>query len=211
MRELDKVLDKKEKVLWEGKPSFWPFFLGRSSAVALFSLFWLVITSVFMIFAFPFIGWYVFLIPHFWVGFLLFFGPLLYNGLVHKNIYYAITDKRILLQKGIIGRDFELVDFDQISNAEVNVGVVDKLFGGGKTGSILLATPGSMTYTRQGPVQRPYMLSNITNPYDVFKFFKQVAHDVKTDIQFPNKYRPGTNTGYGTQYKPKGTTRKKRG
>jgi len=209
MRELDKVLDKKEKVLWEGRPSFWPFFLGRSSAVALFSLFLLGTISVFTVFAFPFMGWYVFLLPHFWIGVALFIGPLAYNGLVHKNIYYAITDKRILLQKGIIGRDFELVDFDQISNAEVNVGIVDKLLGGGKTGSILLTTPGSMTYTRQGPVQRPYTLSNIQNPYDVFKFFKKVAHDVKTDIQYPNKYRPGSNPGYGTQYEPR-STRKKR-
>jgi len=41
MRELDKVLDRDEKVFWEGKPKFWPFFLS-SFAVAIFGLVFLV-------------------------------------------------------------------------------------------------------------------------------------------------------------------------
>ena len=106
-----------------------------------------------------------------------------------------------MIQKGVVGRDFEIVDFDKISNAEVNIGLFDKMFG--NTGSILLTTAGSLTYSRQGPVSRPYILSNVKNPYEVFKFFKKVSYDVKTDIQFPNKYRPNVNPGYKTKYKPK--------
>jgi len=109
------------------------------------------------------------------------FGIPIYQILVYKYVYYAITNKRVLFQKGLIGRDFEMVDFDQITNAEVNVGLLDKLFGG-NSGSILISTAGSFTYGRYGPVQRPYTLRNIENPYDIFRFFKKVSHAVKTDI-----------------------------
>lgn len=50
--------------------------------------------------------------PHFWVGVALVFGIPLYKALVYKHTYYAITNKRVLIQTGLIGRDFEMVDFD---------------------------------------------------------------------------------------------------
>lgn len=199
MKELDKVLNQNEKVLWEGKPSFWPFFLSSSIYPFIFGLVW-------MFFLIPFIYGLSFLIlfvPHFWIGIVLIVGVPIYQLLVFRHICYAITDKRVILQKGLIGRDFEIVDFDQITNAEVNVGLIDKLFGG-KTGSILISTAGSFTYTRRGITQRPYTLRHIENPYDVFKFFKKVSYDVKTDIEYPNKFRPQENPGYQTDYKPEG-------
>ena len=201
MKELGKVLDSNEKILWEGKPKFWPFFLG-SMALAIFGIFWLAISSVFA-YVSLISGFYLFfLFPHFWIGILLVFGPPIYTFLVYKNVHYVITDKRVIIQKGLVGRDFEMIDYDQITNAEVNVGVSDKLFGGG-SGSILIATAGSFTYVRNGVASRPYTVSHIENPYDVFKFFKNIQHAVRTDIQFPNKYRPAVNPGYNTGYKPK--------
>jgi uncharacterized membrane protein YdbT with pleckstrin-like domain len=87
------------------------------------------------------------LFPHFWIGLILVFGYPIYKFLVYKYTYYAITNKRVIIQKGLIGRDFEIVDFDKITNAEVNVGVLDKLFGG-NSGSILISTAGTLTYVR---------------------------------------------------------------
>lgn len=214
-RELDKVLDANEKVFWEGGPSFWPFLFGGSVITTIFGLFWMAFLIPFMIMAViniakgGLMGWGIFLLPHFWVGIVLIVGIPLYQLLVYKHVYYAITNKRVLFQKGLIGRDFEIVDFDQITNAEVNVGVFDTLFGG-KTGSILISTAGSITYQRGIGSQRPYTLRNIENPYEVFKFFKKVSHAVKTDIQFPNQYRPTTNPGYKTEYNPKYAMKQKR-
>lgn len=204
MRELDKVLDQDEKVFWEGAPRFWPFFLGRSFPILVFGFFWTGFVVVFVTSYFYSFGLfkYFIILPHFWIGLFMLLGPTIYNALVFKHTYYAITDKRVIIQKGWIGRDFEMVDFDKITNAEVNVGVFDKLLGGGNTGSILLSTAGSFTYSRRGPVRKPYTISNVTNPYNVFKFFKKVTHDVKTDIQYPNKLRPGDNPGYRTGYDP---------
>lgn len=200
MRELDKVLDPKEQVFWEGGPSFWPFVLQL---------------TVFALFGIPFMvagGWVLlmgllsgnllfFVMPHFWVGFGFVFGIPLYRILVHQHTYYAVTDKRVLIQTGLIGRDFKIVEYDQVTNAEVNVGIADKLFGN-DTGSILISTPGTFAYGKHGARPAPYSLSNITHPYEVFKFFKKVSHDVKTDIQYPNKLRPLENPGFGTAYHP---------
>ncbi|MEK7185511.1 MAG: PH domain-containing protein [Patescibacteria group bacterium] len=208
MRELNKILDQDERVLWEGVPSFWPFVLGVSVFTFIFGLFWMAVLTPFIIGAFKdifygshFYGFGIFLLPHFWAGIFFLIGMPIYLVLVYKHTYYAITDKRVIFQKGWIGRDFQIVDFDQITNAEVNVGVFDKIFEKGNTGSIHVSTAGSFTQTNQGGYQR-YTISHVKNPYDVFKFFKKVYHDVKTDIHYPNKLRPEENPGYQTKYNP---------
>ncbi len=209
MIEFDKVLDGNEKVFWDGKPKFWPFMFGSSILTTIFGLIWVVILIPFILISSFSIaqdglaGWGFFLLTPFLVGIVLVFGIPACQLLVYKNIHYAITNKRVLLQKGLVGRDFEMVDFDQITNAEVNIGLFDKLIGG-SSGSILISTAGSFTQgSNGGLIQKPYILRNIENPYGVFKFFKKVSHAVKTDIQFPNKYRPTTNPGYNTPYNPK--------
>jgi len=200
MREIDKILNENEKVLWESTPQFWPFYLGRSLFLTLFGLFWSIIVFVIIIGLFlsstgP-LKYLIFLTPHFWIGIVLLFGPIIYNALVHKRMYYAITDKRVIIQSGLIGRDFDILDFDKISNAEVNVGIFDKLVGK-NSGSIILS---SNVLVSQNTTQK-YILSSITDPYEVFKFFKKVSYDVKTDISYPNQLRPANNPGYGTEYK----------
>ena len=147
------------------------------------------------------------LFPHFWFGLAFVFGPPVYRLLVYKHTYYAITNKRVLIQTGVIGRDFQITDFDQITNAIVNVGLFDILFGR-KSGSILVSTAGTFTEVRgrhgsSSIVAAPYTLSHIPNPYEIFKFFKKISHDTKTDIHYPNKYRPKTNPGYQTRYSVK--------
>ncbi len=86
-----------------------------------------------------------------------------------------------------------------ITSASVNVGVFDKLFGG-NTGSILIPTPSSFVQTKNGAMPKPTTLSNVQNPYDVYKYFEKVSYDVKTDIEFLNQLRPSSNPGYTTQY-----------
>jgi len=220
MREIEKVLESNEKVLWEGTPAFWPFF-GRSLVIIPFGLFFLAISSV--IFSssfgtFPSLGFEdggftefngsfmtmfsVVSVFFFLISLSIIIGPPAYTALVHKKMYYVITDKRVMIQSGIVGRDFKIIDFDQISNVEVNVGFFDKLFGG-STGSINVMSPGNFATSGNTSIPIPHTIANIKNPYEVFKFFKKVVHDVKTDIHYPNKYRPNENPGYNTEYKPR--------
>jgi membrane protein YdbS with pleckstrin-like domain len=208
MKELDKILNTDEKILWEGGPKFWPFFLGRSLPLTIFGIIWMGFMMIFVIVSLISGGpakYFIFAMPHFWIGLFLLFGPPIYNFLVFKHTYYAITDKRVILQTGVIGRDFQIIDFNQVTNAEVNIGVFDKLIGQ-NTGSILISSAGSFTYapnnTTMQKLQRPYTISNVVNPYDVFKFFKKVSYDAKTDIEYPNKFRPTENPGYKTDYDP---------
>ena len=46
------------------------------------------------------------------------------------------------------------------------------------------------------------VLSHICRPYDVFRFFHRAEFDVKTDIEYPNRFRPDANPGYPTSYPP---------
>lgn len=203
MREIDKVLDTNEKVFWEGTPKFWPFLLEgiKTTIVGLIFMAFLIPLLVFPIDkGIPI--WEIFLMPIFWLGIFLIFWVPVNKILAYKNIYYTITNKRIIIQKGIIGRDFEYIDFDQITSAEVNVGFWDKVVGA-NSGSILISSAGIIRHTTRGPqILMPHTLSNVNKPYEVFKFFKKVAHAIKTDIQFPNKYRPNTNPGYKTSFDP---------
>jgi membrane protein YdbS with pleckstrin-like domain len=211
MRELDKVLDDNEKVFWEGKPNFWPFFFGRS-------IFAFILGIILLFFMLPFIIILIFIavmgiLSNSMAGTLVAFasilpilipisllmgGVMLYNYLAYKYVYYAITNKRVVIQTGLIGRDFRTVDFDQITNAAVDVGLFDKLFSK-SSGSIIIS--GGLGHS---------VLSNIPDPYNVFKFFKKVSFDVKTDIEYPNKLRPKTNPGYGTGYSAPKTPSKRK-
>lgn len=200
MEEFDKVLNENEKVFWQGKPAFWPFFLSVTP-ISLFGAIFMVAGLFPLYRAIVNQQFFLILFPHFWVGLVVFLGIPIYKALVYSKTAYAITNKRVILQTGLVGRDFNMADFDQITNAEVDVGVLDKLFGNG-SGSIHISTAGTFRTGKHGPIAAPYRLSNIAKPYDVFRFFKKVSFDVKTDIDYPNKYRPGTNPGYRSVYKP---------
>lgn len=203
MKELDKILEADERVFWEGGPKFWPYFLTGITRTSLFGLVWMAFLTPFIIVSSSETkGLDIFLTPFLLVGLWVLIGIPIYKVLLYKRLHYAITEKRVIIQKGVIGRDFEYIDFDQVTNAEVTVGFWDKVLKQ-NTGSIIISSAGSFTYPRQEhPVSRPYTISNIDNPYDVFKFFKQVSYDIKTDIQYPNKLRPEENPGYQTKYDP---------
>lgn len=200
MKEYTKIISDNEKVIWEGNPEKGPFFV-TSIILFPFGLFGLFIALILLIVMFsdPNLGplLFIFSLMFGLFGLIFTLSPL-YTFLVYKNIWYVITDKRVILQGGIIGRDFEMVDFDKIQSAEVNVGLLDKLFGG-NSGSISLQT-GRVAYVKHGSVSNPYKMHNLKDPYKVFEQFKKVSHDVKTDIEYPNALRPSDNPGYNTKY-----------
>ena len=217
--ELNKVLNKDEKIIWQGGPKFLPFVFGQSILLSIIGIvfvgFALVFMSVFSSFFSAFsdpryfdstikivdLKHAIFMFPPFWIGIFILFGPYVYNLFSFKRTYYAITDKRVIIQEGVIGRDFKTVDFDKITNIQVVVGIVDKIFGN-KTGSILISTPDSVSYNHGSAIPNPYKISNITSPYEVYKLFTKTEFDIKTDIEYPNKLRPSENPGYKTNYKP---------
>lgn len=179
--EIDKILISGEKILWQGRPYFWSFILG-SLGISIFGIFWLL-------FLVPFIkamGKGVLFLPHFWIGVFLTFWTPVYTMLVWRYVHYAITDRRIIIQKGLIGRDFHTLEYDKIQDVYVNVGLWDKIFG---TGDIVFHTAGgAYAATQTFPGQRVTprtapSLSDIHNPYEVFRLLEKLRTEFATRVR----------------------------
>jgi uncharacterized membrane protein YdbT with pleckstrin-like domain len=89
---------------------------------------------------------------------------------------YSITNKRVLMKSGIIGTDFNSVYFTEVRTANVNVGLIDKIFSVGTinidTGKIETVSSGSGANS-QSRTQTAYdKLMHINSPYEVYKYFQ---------------------------------------
>lgn len=158
MQELGKLLDSNEKLLWQGKPKFFPYFLG---------ILILIIIGSLLTFA---LVYYIKITILNVLAFAIFIVLPLYKTAEWVFLYYAITDKRIFLQKGIIGRKFSIINKDSITNVQLQVSWYDKFFG--NIGTILIHTPTSFIKSRSSVTPWPYQLNGIENPYEVFKMVK---------------------------------------
>lgn len=196
----DQVRDSNESVLWAGKPAFVPF-IASGIPFLLLGLVWFCID--FFGFIHPMLsgvgrapsGFAGFMIPFFALHLFPFWGSVLNMFrlvLVHKNTAYAVTTRRVMFRGGLWGTSFESVDFDQITDLQVNVGPIEKSIG---AGTISISTGQANSNRALG---RNFI--GISDPYEVFKEIKKVSLDVKADLDYPNKLRPETNPGYKTAY-----------
>ncbi len=200
------MLDIGEQLIWEGKPDRVTYVIGQPF-LYLFALMWGAFDAVF-IFAFTsgeafggsmgffFIPFFLIHLIPVWIAI---FGPV-YRLINWNYIEYAITDKRIYVASGIIGRDIKLVEFSQVREPSVQVGIIEKLRN---CGTVRL-NPYSQTNRSgtQGLLHTGALL-HISDPYGVFKRIKQMSLDIQTDISYPNAIRPDNNPGYNTKYDPK--------
>lgn len=163
MRELERVMDRGERVIWEGKPALAPYMVRRMVLLLLFAPFlgFFLIPTFFVVFEFDFSP-SLFLIPFlFFISFLIL--SVVLSLVSHSVTYYGLTNKRIVIQKGIIGRDFTMIEFRKLTHVEVNVSAVEKLFAP-DTGSLKLHTAGTGSQTSQPPI-----LESVKRPYELFK------------------------------------------
>lgn len=194
------VRDANEAVLWAGTPAFLPF-MASGIPFLLLGLVWFSID--FFGFIRPMLsgsgrapsGFAGFMIPFFALHLFPFWGSvlnLLRLALVHKNTAYAITTRRVMFRGGLWGINFETIDFDQITDLQVNVGPIEKSID---AGSIIISTSAANSNRTMGKT-----FIGVADPYEVFKEIKKVSLDVKADLDYPNKLRPETNSGYKTAY-----------
>lgn len=202
--EFAAVKDSDEEFLWVGKPSFWPFFLS-DLPFAIFAIGWFTVGLIFLNKLNPEDGqphpaWAFLIISSFLIISLFDAIRLL---IVYQKTSYAVTNKRVMTRSGFWGAGFTATDYDQISDTEVTVGLLDSLCG---TGTVRCASEGDNRNAANlffSPAST--RLYYITNPYAVFKLIKGTTVDVKTDWNFPNAYRPEENPGYPTRYRPRST------
>jgi hypothetical protein len=200
------MMDSNEYQLWEGKPEKITYIIGNP-VMYVVALVWGAFDFAFIGMMFGLggglpMGFGLFMIPFFllhlmpvWIA----VGGPIYRAINWNYIHYVLTDKRIYIQSGIIGRDINVVEFMAISEPEVNVGLIEKLRGCGTirlTPSVYRDRQGNQRTTNKGA------LLHIEDPYNVYKRIKQMSVDIKSDIHYPNALRPEENPGYNTKYDP---------
>lgn len=197
----EQVRDSNETVLWAGRPAFVPF-VASGIPFLIFGLIWFSIDffafisplllgkghapSSFAGFMIPFFALHLF---PFWASVL----NMLRLVLVHKNAAYALTTRRVMFRGGFWGISFDSIDFDQITDLQVNIGPIERSIG---AGTIKISTAGRA----QNAASLTKNFIAVAEPYDVFKEIKKVSLDVKTDFEYPNQLRPSSNSGYKTAY-----------
>ena len=195
--EFDSVKDNDEEILWTGKPKFIPYIfsgLGTSLFSLAFGLIWVLVNfnikpdnadGGFQYF------WLFGLIPLL-QGLYVFLNRLL----SFSNTAYGYSNKRVMMRTGFIGTDFKTIDYDKISDIEVTVNIIERIYN---VGSIRFFS--GRTQTDENNTTKLYdVWGAIENPYEIFKMVKQTSVDIKTDFNYPNALRPETNPGYKTKY-----------
>jgi len=108
-----------------------------------------------------------------------------------RRTYYMATTQKIIIRTGLIGSEYEIIYYPDISNVQLRVGLLDRLF---KVGDVHFSINGMNT----GRSSRSFY--DIDNPQGVFPALQKIVMDIRTDMYYPNQLRPGMNPGYTTGY-----------
>ena len=201
--EMPNPLAEGEQVLWSAKPKRSAFIINNIVRMMPVALIWLLFDS-FIIYVFistgkikemvlPIIIFFAFHLLPVWIW----LGNILTASKKWKNTKYYVTDKRIIIQTGIIGASYDTIYYKDIKNVSLKIGVIDKLL---KVGDIYIDT-GNTTLTNSGTKKLYITILDIEKPYDVYTRLQKIVLDIQSDIEFPNAYRPSENPGYKTKYK----------
>ena len=194
------ILQEGEEILWQGTPYKKAFVLEPFLRFMPIALFWLAIDVVMIVVMFKFVFAQNFenpmkyiMIPFFILHLMpvwIWVGSLIKKSLEHKNVEYVVTNRRIVIRRGIIGIDFLSLFYSDVEGVTVRVSFLDRLF---KVGDLYIVAK-----------QTKAMISDIKDPYSVYQLIQKVSLDMRTDISYPNAFRPEANPGYTTSYNPYG-------
>lgn len=82
---------------------------------------------------------------------------------------YAVTDEQLIQFDGLPGRDYSSISWDRVRDLEVNVGLLDKLFG---TGTIRAHIPGGKT---TGPGGTGISFKYIQDPHHALNMIEDAS------------------------------------
>jgi membrane protein YdbS with pleckstrin-like domain len=173
------ILDEDEKIIKVFKPHKAKLF---ASAIILNSLwlFWFMIFGVFAV-LFPDEGEVInkiyVLIPI--ALYLAIIGIIiLFTALHYKNVYYAYSNKRIIIRSGIFGVDYKSLDMSMIGAVDVYVSLLDKIMKK-NTGSL---TFGSAASPVGGNNANGYRFNHVKMPYETCKEIKSYIDSYKKSL-----------------------------
>lgn len=174
------ILDADEKVVKVFKPHKGKMF--TSSLLASFACwFWTIIVAVIGMLTDPETGEFT---PKEWwivavvcIGIVVFFVGLtvLFTALTYKNTYYAYTNKRVIIRKGIFGVDYKSLDMSMIGAVDVSVSLIDKIVCK-NTGTIAFGSMANPMGNQNGFM---FKFAHISKPYETYKEIKTVIDEFK--------------------------------
>jgi len=174
------ILKKDEKIIKEIKPYpslKWYFFIINffPCFLFLFIIFWTI---------FPLIKSYFLLKNSFFVilFLVLFLGvafiSFIISHLMYQKRYYWITNKRVILKKGIIGYTLDSVPFNRISDVIISRSFLERIFG---FGSVLLQTLAGQ-YSFRGRFGAEFSLLGLSQPEEIQRLIFELIEKEKKEI-----------------------------
>lgn len=184
---IDAVIDSSEKILWDGKPDKFLYILGAIQAylsliifaiVSYFAIFFLIGEKDAQIFVY-----FAFLLT------LLIISGYIYRIFNWKHVRYVVTDKRIYIESGVIGRDIDLIEFLDVKEPIMSVGYLENSRGKGT----IQMNPYISRSGRRPVTRYAYSLVHVADPQLVFQIIKQQSMTIRADASFSNANRPEEN------------------
>ena len=194
---IDEILDDGEEILWKGKPKKISYILNSCLKFLPIALVWLAFDIGFIVMmthVMNEIDWWLILI--FVIFFMFHLLPvwLWISSIVTsfrrlKIEEYAFTNKRIIIKKGLIAADIKSINYESLTSINIRVGLIERIC---KVGDIYIVSK-----------NEKYVIEDISDPYFIYQKLSKIANDIKSDIIYPNAYRPNENPGFKTSYKNK--------
>jgi len=169
--DLAKLIVEGERIVWVVRPVFKPFILKNLTG--------LIVPTIFLIIPIPFIQQILYSpVPSsmlfFPIFLLLWYGTLaaimlsftLYPILLWRNLYYILTDRRIIVRKGIVGIDYDILNLEYVQQVNVDRGIWDRIYG---TGTIIVQAIGV----------KPIEIRSVADPFKSIDILKKTVDDVK--------------------------------
>ena len=188
-----------EQVIWSSKPKRNAFIINKVLSMLPIAMIWLVLDGyVFgqtlsvggqmLGFMIPFAILHLFPV---W----LWLGNAITANRRWKNTVYYVTDRRILIQTGVLSQDVQSIYYRDIKNVDLRIGALDRLLG---VGDIYF----DLGYYHSGGKTKVHYKAflDLEDVHQVYTKVQKVIMDIQTDIEFPNAYRPEENPGYSTKY-----------
>ncbi|MCS7113765.1 MAG: PH domain-containing protein [Nitrososphaerota archaeon] len=143
--DLARLIVEGERIVWVGRSVLKPFILRNLTGLPVLIIFLFIPIPFISVFSssplpismnlFPII---FLLIWYSAIGFYI-FGLSLYPILLWRNLYYVLTDRRIIVRKGVVGIDYDILDLEYVQQVNLDRGVWDRLYG---TGTIIVQAIG---------------------------------------------------------------------
>ena len=211
--ELELMVGRDEKILWQGKPNKRCFILeGIFNPLLPFALLWLLFDSLFIaafisgaassntpaFSIFPLIFFLFHLMPV-WI----YLGGILFVFRKYQHTEYIITDKGVYVSGGLFSYTCNMKPFTELARVNIHRGIIDQMIG---VGDIVLTSNNvadlysSNVRVNGRPLDIGTTIADIKDYRKVFEIIKKLQEDIYTDTMYPNDLRPEENHGYRTKY-----------